>query len=57
MKRYHVGKVYRKNHLPRCGGNLLDSLEASFDILSHSASPGDTLLHEAEVLKVCDQVA
>ena len=64
MKRYHIGKVFKKT--PKSfeqRRNAIESLEASFDILSLPLSPGtkhnngDEFIYEAEVLKVCDQVA
>ena len=64
MKRYHVGRVFKKT--PKSFENrrdALESLEASFDILSLSSQPseqsnnGDEFIYEAEVIKVCDQVA
>lgn len=64
MKRYHVGRVFKKT--PKSFENrrdALESLEASFDILSLPSQPseqsnnGDEFIYEAEVIKVCDQVA
>ena len=64
MKRYHVGRVFKKT--PKSFENrrdALESLEASFDILSlpsqtsEQSNNGDEFIYEAEVIKVCDQVA
>jgi hypothetical protein len=64
MKRYHIGRVFKKTQKSfDHRRNALESLEASFDILSLPASPnplynnGDEFIYEAEALKVCDQVA
>ena len=64
LKRYHIGKVYKKDK-QRGGSNSaamsVENFEASFDIVSSNSSStggsGDELIYEAEAIKVCDQVA
>ena len=56
IKRYHLGKVFKKNHSSQQfmqRSKAQEIMEASFDIVS----PTDELIYEAEAIKVCDQIA
>jgi hypothetical protein len=65
LKRYHIGKIYKKN-MKLASTNPQELLEASFDIIagggsgssggigSHNFKSGDEVIYEAELLKICD---
>jgi hypothetical protein len=62
MKRYHIGKVFKKNSQSsnQRSKAAQEMMEASFDLISSTKNQrgsGDDLIYEAEILKVCDQIA
>lgn len=62
MKRYHIGKVFKKNqqYSNQRSKAAQEMMEASFDLIASSKNhkgTGDELIYEAEILKVCDQIA
>ncbi|CDW86336.1 eukaryotic translation initiation factor 2alpha kinase [Stylonychia lemnae] len=59
-KRFHIGKTYKKNQLYQ-RTNPSEYLEATYDVVQQTTAQnynsGDEIIHEAEVIKVCDQIA